>query len=91
MSEPLTQQDWFIIEDGGPFAVSMVEQLIKRLCPCWTTDKPTKPGFYWFRETNGEERYMVKVYNDGTMWRSHYIEEEKMTEGQWAGPLEPPV
>lgn len=60
----------------------------------WSADKPTKPGFYWFRENNElfrDELYMVEVRGDGTMWRSHYIEEEIMTEGQWAGPLEPPV
>lgn len=56
----------------------------------WTTEKPTVRGFYWFREIGGDELFMVEVYNDGTMWRSHYIEEEKMTEGEWAGPLEPP-
>lgn len=72
----------------------------------WTSDKPTKPGWYWYREKSGDV-YIVQVEEDND-WigpgdldyerflMAKFIEAEfgervdRMSGGEWAGPLEPP-
>ena len=63
----------------------------------WTTDKPTRPGWYWYREGEGPEIYwvfaapfngQVRMYaghkDEGGIWIDSW-------RGDWAGPLEPPA
>lgn len=49
----------------------------------WTTEKPTKPGFYWLRPKNKPPR-TVRV-TEKTIASMYGIG------GEWAGPLEPPI
>jgi hypothetical protein len=61
----------------------------------WTTEPPTKPGWYWHRESG--EAVVVKVLSVGNDYRSDLIELDGddgpyyvRPTGQWAGPLKPP-
>jgi len=66
----------------------------------WTTEKPTQPGFYWFRFYPIHEPAMVFVFvragiHGRELWLRHalpLIAESPVSDynGQWAGPLEPP-
>jgi hypothetical protein len=61
----------------------------------WTTKKPTKPGWYWYRgECKGN---IVKVIHyiddDGDGPYLATSEDLVLTDldGEWAGPVEPPL
>lgn len=61
----------------------------------FTTEKPTKPGWYWFR-TNTENPTMVEVVKYKNVCMVLEPDDDKGVEvllydGEWAGPLEPPV
>jgi len=55
----------------------------------WTTDKPTKPGWYWLAKYTVTP--MVVLFDGewarGPFWDARI---EKIKDGEWAGPLEPP-
>lgn len=56
----------------------------------WTSEKPTKTGWYWWRRG----QYMrIRTVEQGRdeLWADGYTV-EKLTEenAQWAGPIEPP-
>ena len=60
----------------------------------WTSEKPTKPGWYWWKAgdhvNNPECMYVVQI----KLWRGNLVEAYSMAEpedGQFAGPLEPPA
>ena len=64
----------------------------------WTTEKPTKLGWYWYRRAGSDE---VQLIYCGAAW-DHLVDfaslDEPITfmtdhlmEGQWAGPLQPPT
>jgi hypothetical protein len=63
----------------------------------WTTEKPSKPGWYWWRKV-GHKPEMLRVsggYSNmivsvmlSTRVMSRPIENDD--EGEWAGPLEAP-
>lgn len=68
----------------------------------WTTEKPTTPGWYWYRNPFEKER-VVRVYGDQTptetrrvdMWVQLHDEtdcnvDDMGENGEWAGPLDPP-
>jgi len=64
----------------------------------WTTEKPNKPGWYWWRSANDQVPRMIyhgSVFDrvpDGApheeplAFLKNYIDK-----GEWAGPLEPPA
>ena len=61
----------------------------------WTTDKPTKPGWYWYRgECDG---HTVKVIHfidddgDGPYLATSEDVALHDLDGEWAGPVEPPL
>jgi hypothetical protein len=58
----------------------------------WTREKPSRPGFYWYRG-HGRTRPPIAVeVSDGAVWLcGHEVERhvEEMS-GEWFGPLEPP-
>jgi hypothetical protein len=66
----------------------------------WTTEKPSKPGWYWFRFGPIDEPVMFCIFvragtRGGELWVRHVlplISEKPVSyyDGQWAGPLEPP-
>jgi hypothetical protein len=65
----------------------------------WTTEKPTKPGWYWYRE---DPTASPKLVFHGLVWdavadvagrlpKSITFERDQIPVGEWAGPLEPPL
>lgn len=64
----------------------------------WTTEKPTQPGWYWWRVTKDDrERRIVHVWFsdriDPTMPRlivDGVGDRYDLADCQWAGPLLPP-
>lgn len=56
----------------------------------WTTDKPTKAGWYWHRQSPHPPE-IVLVYIDYTGNLSAFGERlEWITDSQWAGPIPEP-
>lgn len=47
--------------------------------PCWKAEKPTNPGWYWWREQSSSE---PKIYCIGSG--------QEPASGWWLGPLHPP-
>ncbi len=66
----------------------------------WSTDKPTTPGWYWYRESgmNLGEPMRAWVFDSDHMFHAHLMPvqgepvEKELTRcpGEWAGPIEPP-
>ena len=57
----------------------------------WTTQQPTAPGWYWYREDH-EDVYAVKVLDDLTIIFPGNECDYQMTElgvQEWQGPLTP--
>lgn len=60
----------------------------------WTTERPTKAGFYWYREGEADnfpvvvnvapEHDFAGPWDDGSETRLSHMN------GEWSGPLEPP-
>jgi len=59
----------------------------------WATDKPTVPGFYWWRftERNPVKMYEVVFIYDKLQAREYEDFENLPKHGQWAGPILPPA
>jgi hypothetical protein len=55
----------------------------------WTTEKPTVPGWYWYREIEGEPE-ILSIYKDNGQLLISGIGLQEFP-GEWAGPLEPPA
>ena len=59
----------------------------------WTTEKPTKSGWYWWREVGSKEATIVAVSIEDQTVCSRYTDEDssldKMVGGEWDGPLVP--
>ena len=58
----------------------------------WTTEKPTKAGYYWHRWKHSQKVTMDQVYDNGYLPGGY---EEQWTEfseddGEWCGPIEEP-
>lgn len=63
----------------------------------WTTERPSKPGFYWYfgnlnirmvkvwKYSNGDPRLFTN--EDG----GASVSDEMYDKGQWHGPIEPPL
>ena len=63
----------------------------------WTTERPTKPGYYWWRLGSDGHAHLIEVTIDGNgVLQSHppaqLIEAGRLvdTSGEWAGPVEHP-
>lgn len=59
----------------------------------WTSEKPSKPGWYWWRNMQSdppEPPQPVEIY-----WVNHLVYGPMLHvsrfEGEWAGPIELPV
>ena len=61
----------------------------------WTTKKPTKPGWYWYRgECDGHTvKVIYYIDDDGDGAYLATSEDLALTDldGEWAGPVEPPL
>ena len=62
----------------------------------WTTQKPTTPGLYGYRNSRDVKAYLVEVELDGDTLKVDDTNTEHCRgpvvtiEGEWAGPLLPP-
>ena len=58
----------------------------------WSHDKPTKPGWYWFRGLAHEaDPFIVLVDQAGEFqWPDGGFQEVSLANGEWAGPIEEP-
>lgn len=63
----------------------------------WTTEKPARPGWYWYRLSHEDYKPEIVSVNEigykmNAVWptsgKSEFIEGML---GEWAGPLEPPA
>jgi hypothetical protein len=61
----------------------------------WTTDKPTKPGWYWYRgECDGHTVKVIHFIDDDGNGPYLATSEDLALndlDGEWAGPVEPPL
>jgi len=65
----------------------------------WTSEKPTRPGWYWYRVQVHPEHIgitqvvLIEQYRDWELLMSVIGTDERLPipNGQWAGPLEPPA
>lgn len=58
----------------------------------WTTDKPTKRGFYWYRELRGDPGKPVEItFDPGISWVAgiDFGGRLESMDGEWM-PIEPP-
>jgi hypothetical protein len=59
------------------------------MTPVWTTAKPDKPGWYWWKFSNGAWR--IVLIEPGMYVRVGYnILMIYECDGQWSGPIQPP-
>ncbi len=64
----------------------------------WTSEKPSKPGWYWYRATDQGEPSIERVVVDRRHGRTCMVledgpeglEEVALYGGEWFGPLEVP-
>ena len=52
----------------------------------WTHEKPTKPGWYWWRYESDTPRFNWEV-----RYITKYAIDKQTLLGQFAGPLDPPA
>jgi hypothetical protein len=66
----------------------------------WTTNKPTKVGWYWYRKDPHSHAHPVKIYDAGIvlyLWplddyaKAHITVKLDDCSGEFAGPMEPPT
>ena len=63
----------------------------------WTTEKPTTPGWYWWRLSSDRLAHLVKVTREGngviqTHPPAQLVQAGRAvdTSGEWVGPVENP-
>lgn len=64
----------------------------------WTTEKPTKPGWYWWRCRGvqcvveiGTPQHVIQLSSGLSVWfTSGSVRKLQDVDGEWAGPLEEP-
>jgi hypothetical protein len=63
----------------------------------WATERPTKPGYYWWRFRSDRLAHLVNVTMDGHGILQTHPPEQLVdaglcvdTSGEWAGPVEQP-
>lgn len=63
----------------------------------WTSEKPTKPGHYWWRQEQGDPEVVFVEKGGFSLWWSRWgMEgasrvERALPTCQWAGPIEEPT
>jgi hypothetical protein len=58
----------------------------------WSHNKPTRPGWYWFRGPAHEaDAFIVLVDQTGEFqWPDGGFQEVSLANGEWAGPIDEP-
>lgn len=86
-STQVYQWTYDIIKD----ALLAVEQAHKRI---WTSEKPTKPGWYWWRLHSKKSPLVVNVYTLSNVWCCSFPDDEPCpltaAKSEWAGPIPEP-
>ncbi|THJ10895.1 MAG: hypothetical protein CAF43_008605 [Nitrospira sp. CG24C] len=61
----------------------------------WTTKKPTKTGWYWYRRQSDGNTAKVLHFIDDDGDGPYIATSDDLTlkdlDGEWAGPVEPPL
>ena len=65
----------------------------------WTTKKPIKQGWYWYRETSTSPAHPVKIFGPKLFYawpmddrpRENEMKDIDDCHGEFAGPLDPPT
>ncbi|HWI40020.1 MAG TPA: hypothetical protein VNX25_00865 [Verrucomicrobiae bacterium] len=59
----------------------------------WKAGQPEEAGYYWFRDPFGNEPEIVKVGEDGVaVFGEHGVADiTDYADGEWYGPLLPPL
>jgi hypothetical protein len=62
----------------------------------WTTEKPTAPGWYWYRDQDGRNAEFIKVFVGSENVNAYFPSEDTycgadMLTGQFSGPILPPT
>ncbi len=83
-------------------AKQMLEYLLADIQPpmTWTTDKPTKPGFYWWKDRQNAQtlvfvrpddivEIMTVIETPTYRWIDHHNVVLSQMTGEWQGPIEP--
>lgn len=92
MSAP--KQTGGVASEGIPMADNKIDQRH------WTSEKPTKSGFYYYRRSDDEEPIVLKVEvrddrkgHSSVVWLpgDNAAESLEQCHGDWAGPIEPPA
>src|SRR5262245_40646023 len=83
------------------YDILIMSSLIPRTGMIWTTDKPKRTGWYWYRSSPDAEPHPVKIFDANLLYvwpiNDKVIEKENVTvrladcSGEWAGPLFPEV
>lgn len=59
----------------------------------WTTNKPDKPGWYWWRAKPFDIGVIVYVYRNTDSWRMEMTRHQYpcvlFEDGEWQGPIVP--
>jgi len=58
-----------------------------------TTDKPTKPGYYWVKDPSGEEPWVVEIIpftNEALYSLGHEELVQDLDDRKWDGPIQQP-
>jgi hypothetical protein len=59
----------------------------------WTRNKPTEPGWYWWRTVNGDSAVRIIHTHEGGLLiqfeGGHVTHLHRVTLGEWQGPLTP--
>ncbi len=58
----------------------------------WTMAKPTHSGWYWYRGPVEESDPLIVLVDEAGyfQWPDGGFQEVSLTEGLWAGPIDPP-
>ena len=65
----------------------------------WTTEKPTRGGWYWYRDHFQDSEILLVHLIDGRETVADFcgtdhpviLVQYKLAPGEWAGPVEPPL
>lgn len=88
---PLTPEQ---ISLGKDVEIRRLNDVLAALTLRWSTEKPTQPGWYWWRVNYKDGEFIERVfrvakYND-LLYVPDFDNVSKM-EGEWAGPISPPL
>ena len=58
----------------------------------WSHNKPTRPGWYWFRGLAHEADPLIVLVDQAGefQWPDGGFQEVSLAHGEWAGPIEEP-